>query len=55
MATPVTASPINMPTVKTVGFLVIPNFTTIGFASAIETLRMATMAELEELKDEGAP
>ena len=44
MATPVTASPINMPTVTTVGFLVIPNFTTIGFASAIETLRMANMA-----------
>ena len=30
--------------VKTIGFLVIPNFTTIGFASAVETLRMANMA-----------
>ena len=30
--------------VKTVGFLVIQNFTTIGFASAVETLRMANMA-----------
>ena len=30
--------------VKTVGFLVIPNFTTIGFASAVETLRIANMA-----------
>lgn len=30
--------------VKTVGFLVIPNFTTIGFASSVETLRMANMA-----------
>ena len=29
---------------KTVGFLVIPNFTTIGFASAVETLRIANMA-----------
>ena len=49
MATPVTASTINQPTVKTVGFLVIPNFTTIGFASAIETLRMANMAARREL------
>ncbi len=30
--------------VKVVGFLVIPNFTTIGFASAVETLRMANLA-----------
>ncbi|AOE82939.1 GlxA family transcriptional regulator [Pseudomonas sp. TCU-HL1] len=30
--------------VKTFGFLLIPNFTTIGFASAIETLRMANLA-----------
>ncbi|MCY1406619.1 HTH-type transcriptional regulator CdhR [compost metagenome] len=30
--------------VKTIGFLVLPNFTTIGFASAVETLRMANMA-----------
>ncbi|WP_397456531.1 GlxA family transcriptional regulator [Pseudomonas versuta] len=49
MATPVTASTINQPTVKTVGFLVIPNFTTIGFASAIETLRMANMAARREM------
>ena len=32
--------------VKTVGFLVIPNFTTIGFASAVETLRMANLCLL---------
>ncbi|MBA1201019.1 GlxA family transcriptional regulator [Pseudomonas capeferrum] len=30
--------------VKVVGFLVMPNFTTIGFASAVETLRMANLA-----------
>jgi len=30
--------------VKTFGFLLIPGFTTIGFASAIETLRMANLA-----------
>ena len=30
--------------VKTIGFLVLPNFTTIGFASAVETLRIANMA-----------
>lgn len=29
---------------KTFGFLLIPNFTTIGFASAIETLRMTNLA-----------
>lgn len=29
---------------RTFGFLLIPNFTTIGFASAIETLRMANLA-----------
>ncbi|MBO3276048.1 GlxA family transcriptional regulator [Pseudomonas schmalbachii] len=29
---------------KTYGFLLIPNFTTIGFASAVETLRMANLA-----------
>lgn len=29
---------------KTFGFLLIPNFTTIGFASAVETLRMANLA-----------
>ncbi|WP_449433689.1 GlxA family transcriptional regulator [Pseudomonas putida] len=31
-------------TVKTFGFLVLPNFTTIGLASAVETLRMANLA-----------
>lgn len=31
-------------TLKTLGFLLIPNFTAIGFASAIETLRMAGLA-----------
>jgi len=30
--------------VKVIGFLIIPNFTTIGFASAVETLRMANLA-----------
>ncbi|MFJ4052685.1 GlxA family transcriptional regulator [Pseudomonas sp. NPDC089743] len=29
---------------KTFGFLVLPNFTTIGLASAVETLRMANLA-----------
>ncbi|SDO58847.1 GlxA family transcriptional regulator [Pseudomonas jinjuensis] len=32
------------PGMKTYGFLLIPNFTTIGFASAVETLRMANLA-----------
>ncbi|MDZ3991412.1 GlxA family transcriptional regulator [Pseudomonas sp. Teo4] len=32
------------PTAKTFGFLVLPNFTTIGLASAVETLRMANLA-----------
>lgn len=31
-------------TLKTFGFLLIPNFTTIGFASAIEPLRIAGLA-----------
>ncbi|RJG12353.1 GlxA family transcriptional regulator [Pseudomonas cavernicola] len=35
--------------VKTFGFLLIPNFTTIGFASAIETLRMANLAAKQTL------
>ena len=34
---------------KTVGLLVIPNFTTIGFASTIETLRMANMAARRDM------
>ena len=29
---------------RTFGFLLVPNFTTIGFASAVETLRMANLA-----------
>lgn len=37
------------PPVKTIGFLILPNFTTIGFASAIETLRMANMAANKKL------
>lgn len=37
------------PPVKVVGFLVIPNFTTIGFASAVETLRMANLAARQTL------
>ncbi|MNN09799.1 HTH-type transcriptional regulator CdhR [compost metagenome] len=39
-------TPAGNPTsgVKTYGFLLIPNFTTIGFASAVETLRMANLA-----------
>ncbi|MCO6690183.1 GlxA family transcriptional regulator [Pseudomonas shirazica] len=36
--------PCRCPHTKIVGFLVIPNFTTIGFASAVETLRMANLA-----------
>ncbi|AJG14068.1 AraC family transcriptional regulator [Pseudomonas plecoglossicida] len=49
MATPrssplATGYPVDAPTPKIVGFLVIPNFTTIGFASAVETLRMANLA-----------
>src|SRR3546814_980463 len=35
---------MSAPRVKTFGFLLTPNFTTIGFACAIETLRMANMA-----------
>ncbi|MBK4990724.1 GlxA family transcriptional regulator [Pseudomonas sp. S36] len=31
-------------TLKTFGFLIVPNFTTIGLASAVETLRMANLA-----------
>ncbi|WP_027907189.1 GlxA family transcriptional regulator [Pseudomonas taiwanensis] len=39
------ASTIGTPsTTKTFGFLVLPNFTTIGLASAVETLRMANLA-----------
>lgn len=39
------AYPVNdAPPLKVVGFLIIPNFTTIGFASAVETLRMANLA-----------
>ncbi|MCY1290992.1 HTH-type transcriptional regulator CdhR [compost metagenome] len=39
-------TPVANPTpgMKTYGFLLIPNFTTIGFASAVETLRMANLA-----------
>lgn len=49
MATPrssplATGYPVDAPSPKIVGFLVIPNFTTIGFASAVETLRMANLA-----------
>ncbi|NIE72859.1 GlxA family transcriptional regulator [Pantoea sp. Ap-967] len=35
----VTPSPV-----RTFGFLIVPNFTTIGLASAVETLRMANLA-----------
>lgn len=31
-------------TAKTFGFLIMPNFTTIGLASAVETLRKANLA-----------
>lgn len=34
---------------KTFGFLVLPNFTTIGLASAVETLRMANLAARQPL------
>nr|WP_314480302.1 GlxA family transcriptional regulator [uncultured Pseudomonas sp.] len=36
-------------TVKTFGFLIMPNFTTIGLASAVETLRMANLAACRPL------
>lgn len=49
MSAPVAGATLNVPTFKTVGFVVIPNFTTIGFASAIETLRMANMAARREM------
>lgn len=35
--------------VKTFGFLILPNFTTIGLASAVETLRMANLAARKPL------
>jgi transcriptional regulator GlxA family with amidase domain len=38
------ATPQPVSQARTIGFLVIPNFTTIGFASSIETLRMANLA-----------
>ncbi|WP_060478433.1 MULTISPECIES: GlxA family transcriptional regulator [Pseudomonas] len=34
----------SLPPTRTFGFLVLPNFTTIGLASAVETLRMANLA-----------
>ena len=34
---------------KTFGFLILPNFTTIGLASAVETLRMANLAARKPL------
>lgn len=37
------------PATKTIGFLILPNFTTIGFSSAIETLRIANMAANQKL------
>ncbi|MFP3450022.1 GlxA family transcriptional regulator, partial [Pseudomonas sp. SIMBA_067] len=43
MVHPATA-PVSPCTVKTFGFLILPNFTTIGLASAVETLRMANLA-----------
>jgi transcriptional regulator GlxA family with amidase domain len=49
-ATPATGRSIKVPrAVKTIGFLILPNFTTIGFASAVETLRMANMAAQQTL------
>ncbi|MFZ5937271.1 AraC family transcriptional regulator [Pseudomonas putida] len=43
MVHPVSISVTPCPT-RTFGFLVLPNFTTIGLASAVETLRMANLA-----------
>ncbi len=34
----------SQPPIQTIGFLVLPNFTMIGFSSAVETLRIANMA-----------
>ena len=49
MARSAAAPAVNHAPIKTVGLLVIPNFTTIGFASTIETLRMANMAARREM------
>ena len=49
MARSAAAPAVSHAPVKTVGLLVIPNFTTIGFASTIETLRMANMAARREM------
>ncbi|MQG94975.1 GlxA family transcriptional regulator [Pseudomonas sp. MN1F] len=43
MVHPASKSVMPYPT-RTFGFLVLPNFTTIGLASAVETLRMANLA-----------
>jgi transcriptional regulator GlxA family with amidase domain len=43
MVHPASSSVTPYPT-RTFGFLVLPNFTTIGLASAVETLRMANLA-----------
>ncbi|PVZ42497.1 GlxA family transcriptional regulator [Pseudomonas sp. CC120222-01a] len=43
MVHPASTSVMPYPT-RTFGFLVLPNFTTIGLASAVETLRMANLA-----------
>ncbi|KMM82815.1 GlxA family transcriptional regulator [Pseudomonas lundensis] len=49
MARSAAAPAVSHAPIKTVGLLVIPNFTTIGFASTIETLRMANMAARREM------
>lgn len=53
MVHPVSANPplssVKRCSVKTFGFLILPNFTTIGLASAVETLRMANLAAHQTL------
>ena len=49
MARSVAGPAVSHAPTKTVGLLVIPNFTTIGFASTIETLRMANMAARRDM------
>ncbi len=50
MVQPCSAQPASpLPPPRTFGFLVQPNFTTIGLASAVETLRMANLAACRPL------
>ena len=49
MVQPCSAQPASPSPPRTFGFLVQPNFTTIGLASAVETLRMANLAACRPL------